>query len=77
MKLVRILIDDSGHPHELAAYWHLVDPCNAGGPATLCTGEYFGFGESACEFDLKEVKRGGITCPQCLADLKTYKAVKL
>lgn len=57
--------------------WHLVDPCNFQGSAALCTSEFFGGGESIAEFEMKEVSRGGITCPKCLEIMKTYKSVKL
>lgn len=57
--------------------WHLVDPCNDGGDAALCTQEYFGIGESNCQFKTKQAKRGGVTCPDCLRKIKTYKAVLL
>ena len=46
-------------------------------PRTLCTGEAFGYGESRAEFEHKIVKRGGITCRQCMNELLSYKSVKL
>jgi len=73
--LVKILSDDNGEPRDLdKQFWHLVDPCNLGGSATLCEREYFGYGESRCEY---EESKGSITCPNCIAMIKVYKKVKL
>lgn len=74
--LVKIIRDDDGEYVELPV-WHLVDPGCDLGSAALCTGEFFGGGESAVEFETKQVRRGGITCPDCLRKLRAYKAVKL
>ena len=60
--LVRITHDDDGSPKRDPDMWHLVDPGNSQGNAALCTQEFFGGGESACKFQTKEVKKGGITC---------------
>lgn len=75
-RLVKIIRDDDG---DLTGdnSWHLVDPGNEQGQATLCTCEFFGAGESSVEFETKDAARGGITCPRCLDKLRTYKAVKL
>ena len=59
--LVRIITDDDGQKTSNPNDWHLVDPANHQGAATLCSGEFFGEAESNCTFDTKEVKRGGIT----------------
>ena len=75
--LVRIIHDDDGNLKPDHQDWHLVDPGNPQGNATLCTSEFFGSGESACTFKIKQAKRGGITCRVCLQKLKIYKAVKL
>lgn len=74
--LVMLLSDDDTDLYENPV-WCLVDPANAGGPATLCTGEYFGLGESFCTYKRKSVKKGGITCPRCIAALKAYKSIRL
>jgi hypothetical protein len=76
-KLVQIIKDDDGFPKDDADVWHLVDPCNDQGPAALCTQEFFGIGESVCEFKTKMVNAGGITCPECLRKIRDYKAVRL
>lgn len=74
--LVKILSDDYGEPRDKASqYWHFV--VSKGGNQTLCEGEFFGQGESGCEFKVKEVERGGITCPNCLEQIKEIKAIKL
>jgi len=75
-ELVKVLIDDDLEEIENPV-WHLVDPTNAGGPATLCSGEFFGYGESQVEYELKVVARGGITCGWCMRDLKTLKSIRL
>lgn len=74
--LVKIIRDDDGQVTKNDD-WHLVDPGNPQGPATTCTSEFFGPGESAVEYEVKNVKRGGITCPDCIRRVKAYKAVRL
>lgn len=73
--LVRLLCDDDGFPYD-DPKWHLIDE-SMPDPATLCRGEYFGVGQSNCEFELKTVARGGITCAHCLTTIRLIKAVKL
>lgn len=74
--LVKILSSDDGEPRDKnLQFWHLV--VNESGSQTLCEGEFFGYGESGCEFEVKSTKKGGITCPKCLAHIKAMKAVKL
>lgn len=75
--LVRIICDDDGELKDDPEAWHLVDPGNPQGYAALCTAEFFGVGESACEFETKKVESGGITCQKCIDRVKAYKAVKL
>jgi hypothetical protein len=74
--LVMFFRDDDGELID-DPVWHLIDPGNAQGEASFCTGEFFGGGESSVIFEVKMVKRGGITCPRCLDKLKIYKTVKL
>lgn len=74
-RLVKILTDDLGEKRDNPK-WCLIHEI-AGGNATFCGGEYFGSGESGCEFLTKKSKRGGITCPDCLEKIKIIKAVKL
>ncbi len=75
-QLVKLLSTDDGDEN-IDPKWCLIDPGNFMGQATLCTGEFFGQGESACRYELKEAERGGITCGKCLELLKIYKAVRL
>lgn len=74
--LVKVLTNDDGDAQEDNG-WCLVDPCNSQGPARLCTQEFFGLGESNCAFKTRSVNKGGVTCPECLQILRTYKAVRL
>lgn len=75
-KLVKILYDDDGEKIENPV-WHLVNPANWMGPCTLCSGEYFGYGESAVVYEEKEVCRGGIECKVCLAHIRLLKEIRL
>lgn len=73
--LVKILSSDDGEVR-IDPVWCLISP-NPTGAQTLCQGEFFGYGESGCEYETKEVKKGGITCPRCIDHIKQIKAVKL
>lgn len=66
-------------------YWHLSHPALPD-PAILCTGEFYELervsserilGNAAALAEEKLVKKGGVTCPECLAFIKSIKAVKL
>lgn len=74
--LVKIIRDDDGNLTDNDT-WHLVDPAEPCGPCALCTGEFFGPGESDVEYSIKTVERGGVTCTRCMKMLRIYKAVKL
>lgn len=73
-KLVQMITDDDGleYPND---YWHFIRATDA--ERTLCTGECFGEGESIATFETKVVARGGITCPECMKEIKRIKAIKL
>ena len=75
--LVMLLTGDDPSEVKENPMWCLVDPGNHQGAATLCTNEFFGIGESGCEYKQKSTSRGGITCPKCLEKLKLYKSIKL
>ena len=75
-QLVRITVDDGGDP-KFDPQWCLVDGGNPEGAATLCQGEFFGYGESGCVFEVKYVQRGGITCVRCNDKIRLYKEVRL
>lgn len=46
----------------------------AGGSMALCTRQYYGDGENECEFEERD---GKITCPDCIAEIKYFKSIKL
>lgn len=75
--VVKILADYNGLPRDKEEQvWHLVvEAC--GDSSTLCQGEFFGIGAGTEEFKTKEVKRGGITCKDCLDTIKLIKSIKL
>ena len=76
-RIVKILSSDDGEPTPKdSQVWHLV-VVEAGSSCTLCGGEYFGFGESGCEYEAKNVDKGGITCKECLKIIKRFKDIKL
>jgi len=76
--LVKILIDDDGEsipPEEQT--WCLVSPnpiCDT--PRTLCKSEVLDIDTDAV-WKSKTVKKGGITCQDCIQIVKAFKAVKL
>ncbi len=72
--LVKITRNDDGDKIP-DAKWHWIMSIDA--DRTLCGGEAFGEGESRAEYKLKTVKRGGITCQQCLSIIKEMKAIEL
>lgn len=73
--LVKILSDDRGEKRD-SPVWCLSHQVT-GGSATLCGGEYYGEGESGCEFKVKNTQKGGITCHECIRIIKEIKSVKL
>jgi hypothetical protein len=75
MKLVKFLTDEDGMTHP-SKDWHYVH-ITGGSDSALCTGEVFGYGEGAATYRAKDVARGGITCPDCLAIIKKIKDIKL
>jgi len=72
-RVVKITIDDNGERKQNPK-WCLIDPCNYQGASTLCTKEFFGYGESGCVY---KTKIGNITCPNCIEIIKTYKGIKI
>ncbi len=75
--VVKLLSDDDGVDYDKdQQVWHYSGE-STGDPCVLCSGEYFGEGQSNCKFIEKRVKRGGITCKKCLRIIKEYKAIKL
>jgi len=70
--IVKIITDDDGELTYDNSYHLVIDI--AGGLTAFCTGEYFGEGESGCEY---EVKKGKITCQKCINPINKIKALKL
>lgn len=56
--------------------WHSIKDAS-GDPALVCTGEFIDEGCGDGEYILKVVKRGGITCKECMSTIKHFKAIKL
>ena len=73
--LVKITVDEDGADVDNAKW--CLSIIAAGGSQSFCSGQYYGKGESSCEFKDKTVQRGGITCPECLQKIKEIKAIKL
>lgn len=74
--LVKIIKTDDGELIPVdERVWHLI--YNLNGNQALCSNEYFGFGESNVEYELKQRMRGGITCQRCIDYIKLMKAIKL
>lgn len=73
--LVKILSDDSGEKRDNPV-WCLSHEIT-GGNATLCGGEFYGEGESGCDYKIKSTEKGGITCEDCLRIIRKIKSVKL
>lgn len=70
--VVKIITDNYGEKRD-SPKWHWIATV-AGGSATLCDIEYFGYGESGCIY---KVKDGKITCQKCIEIIKKIKAIKL
>jgi hypothetical protein len=70
--VVKITINDDGDRID-SPKWHYIND-HGSGQNTLCTGEYFGIGESAAEY---EQRKGKVTCPECLALIRQIKTVRL
>ena len=73
--LVRITKDNDGVEQDKKD-WH-ISTCGSGGKMVLCSGEFFGYGESRSTYETKKVLRGGITCKNCLDIVKEFKKIKL
>lgn len=72
--IVKILTSDDGEKR-IPKKWCLVE--SKTGNHTLCQAEYYGYGESRCEYEEKLMEKGGITCKDCLEIIKRHKAIKL
>ena len=49
----------------------------AGASSALCSQQCYGIGNSPVHYETKAIKRGGITCPECLEKIREIKAIKL
>jgi len=74
-ELVKIITDEDGVFQENSKWCYVHEPDSA--PRALCTGQCFGYGEGVAKYKTKLVKRGGITCEQCLKIIKNFKKIKL
>jgi hypothetical protein len=74
-ELVKITVNDDGE-YSFDEHFHYVHAPD-GAARTLCSNEVFGDGEGQAQFMLKEVKRGGISCPKCMEIIKAFKRIKL
>lgn len=70
--IVKLLTTDRGEKAEFPK-WHYAYNHQTGRMA-LCTAEYYGEGESGCEY---KTKVGKITCPNCLEIINHFKKLKL
>src|SRR5688500_11894042 len=70
--LVKITRDDNGENIKYAKWCLAVN--RAGGWQSLCSGQFFGMGESDCEY---QEKRGRVTCPNCIEQIKEIKRVTI
>lgn len=80
--VARIYVGDDGEPWDEAdsKLWHLVEDITSDRePKIFCTGWYTieGANDGLLQAEFKKVKRGGITCPNCLDRLRQFKAIKL
>lgn len=71
--VVRFDTTEDGDEEEFKDVWHWVDDTGSESRA-FCSGQVFGFGESAIQY---ESKRGKITCKFCIERIKAVKSVKL
>lgn len=74
-QLVKISRDDNGE--EIDSPKWCLSVAHAGTTEAFCSGQVYGYGESAAEYKAKSCQRGGITCPNCLARIKQIKSIRL
>lgn len=77
--VVKILTEDSpngtGEKYENPKWCYIQNWGD--GLRTLCTGEVFGIGESSCEYKIKPLIRGAITCDKCKTIINEIKSIPL
>lgn len=69
--LIKIIENTDGDKQE--PVWHLFFHQGGGDKSVFCTGEFV----DLCIYKTKTVKRGGITCQDCLRKIKEIKAIQL
>lgn len=78
--LAKQIIDDDGEALALDDHrWHYVADIS-GDRAIICTGEFIDDAASSGNgslYETKTTKRGGITCENCIAIIREYKAIRL
>ena len=74
-KIVKILSGDDYEVRENAVWCLSEESC--GDSSTFCDNEYFGYGASSAEYEVKIVEKGGITCEKCLRKIKRIKELKI
>lgn len=72
---VKIKVTDDGIKRKHAKWCLAVEEASVS--RTLCTGDVFEYGDSNGKYESKVVERGGITCPDCIAIIKSYKRIRL
>lgn len=72
--LVKILVDDFGEKIENPKWCLSV---NWSGSQALCSGQFYGIGESSAIYEERKAAKGGVTCARCLEMIKEIKDVKL
>lgn len=71
--VVKFTKNDDGEKDD--GLWHYA--FHLTGNQKLCTGEFYGIGESSAIFKTKGVEKGGINCPKCLRIINEMKSIKL
>ncbi len=74
-RVVKILTHDDGTKNEKQRWCLVVN--EAATDRTLCEGEAFGAGDSACEYKEKVAAKGSVTCEDCIRQIKWFKSIKL
>ncbi len=73
---VKIISNDDGEEVD-EPKWHLGVDYIGGAHSTLCTGEFYGFGESNVVFETKKIHKGLIDCPACVTIITEMKRISL
>lgn len=77
----KMTLNEDGDTFPYGELWHAGGSSNEGN-TLLCSHEYFDMqgqvdAEGYAKCISKDVERGGITCPDCLASIRSIKAIKL